>query len=92
MLLFFIGPEHWHKSYPLAKGNNQSPVAILTKDVFKDPVLLPWFTGYDPGASKTITNTGKTCRVVFDDTFDRSGMFEFQFLSVIWLNNSNGSL
>ncbi|XP_028592424.1 carbonic anhydrase 3-like [Podarcis muralis] len=66
------GPDRWHETYPMAKGNNQSPVAILTKDVYKDPALLPWFTGYDPGAAKTIMNTGKTCRVTFDDTFDRS--------------------
>ncbi|KAJ6644777.1 hypothetical protein lerEdw1_013562 [Lerista edwardsae] len=69
---FFLGPERWHETYPLAKGSNQSPVAILTKDAYKDPVLLPWFTGYDPGAAKNIANTGKTCRITFDDTFDRS--------------------
>lgn len=69
------GPDSWHASYPIAKGNNQSPVAILSKDVFKDPALLPWFTAYDPGAAKNIRNTGKTLRIAFDDTFDRSGKF-----------------
>ncbi|XP_013911686.1 PREDICTED: carbonic anhydrase 3-like [Thamnophis sirtalis] len=69
------GPDTWHTSYPLAKGNNQSPVAILSKDAFKDPALLPWFTGYDPGAAKNIRNTGKTLRITFDDTFDRSDSF-----------------
>ncbi|XP_053106595.1 carbonic anhydrase 3-like [Hemicordylus capensis] len=66
------GPDRWHETYPFAKGSNQSPIAILTKDVYKDPILLPWFTGYDPGASKHIINTGKMCRITFDDTFDRS--------------------
>ncbi|ETE72794.1 Carbonic anhydrase 3, partial [Ophiophagus hannah] len=63
----------WGYSKENAKGNNQSPVAILSKDVFKDPALLPWFTGYDPGAAKNIRNTGKILRIAFDDTFDRSG-------------------
>ncbi|XP_058033408.1 carbonic anhydrase 3-like isoform X3 [Ahaetulla prasina] len=66
------GPDNWHQSYPSAKGNNQSPIAILSKDVYKDPALLPWRTGYDPGAAKNIRNTGKTVRITFDDTFDRS--------------------
>lgn len=81
-----LGPDRWHETYPMAKGNNQSPVAILTKDVYKDPALLPWFTGYDPGAAKTIMNTGKTCRVTFDDTFDRSGNFEFYLLQILLVN------
>ncbi|KAH0617598.1 hypothetical protein JD844_016018 [Phrynosoma platyrhinos] len=71
------GPDHWHESYPFARGNNQSPISIITKNVHKDPILLPWFTGYDPGASKTIKNTGKTCRIAFDDTFDRSGVYSY---------------
>ncbi|XP_060631539.1 carbonic anhydrase 3-like [Anolis sagrei] len=66
------GPDRWREAYPFAGGSNQSPVAILTKNVHSDPILLPWFTGYDPGASKTIKNTGKSCRIAFDDTFDRS--------------------
>lgn len=73
LCFFFLGPECWHETYPFAKGNNQSPVAILTQNVCKDPILLPWFSGYDPGAAKNIGNTGKTCRIMFDDKFDRSG-------------------
>ncbi|XP_070605311.1 carbonic anhydrase 3-like [Erythrolamprus reginae] len=91
------GPESWHESYPLAKGNNQSPVAILSKDVFKDPALLPWFTGYDPGAAKNIRNTGKTLRVAFDDTFDRSvlrggplpGIYRLRQLHIHWGSSSD---
>uniref|UniRef100_A0A8C4VGU4 Carbonic anhydrase n=1 Tax=Gopherus evgoodei TaxID=1825980 RepID=A0A8C4VGU4_9SAUR len=66
------GPEHWHKHYPIAKGDHQSPIEINSKEVQHDPSLPPWFVGYDPGAAKTILNNGRTCRVVFDDTFDRS--------------------
>uniref|UniRef100_U3JQR5 Carbonic anhydrase n=2 Tax=Ficedula albicollis TaxID=59894 RepID=U3JQR5_FICAL len=66
------GPDQWHKNYPFAKGRHQSPIEINNKDVHYDSSLLPWFASYDPGAAKTILNNGKTCRVVFDDSFDRS--------------------
>ncbi|KAF6323160.1 carbonic anhydrase 3 [Rhinolophus ferrumequinum] len=66
------GPDHWHEIYPIAKGDNQSPIELHTKDIKHDPSLLPWSASYDPGSCKTILNNGKTCRVVFDDTFDRS--------------------
>lgn len=42
-----------------------------------DSSLSSWHASYDPGAAKTILNNGRTCRVVFDDTFDRSGRFGF---------------
>ncbi|RMC15203.1 hypothetical protein DUI87_07387 [Hirundo rustica rustica] len=66
------GPDQWHKNYPFAKGRHQSPIEINNKEVHYDSSLLPWFASYDPGAAKTILNNGKTCRVVFDDSFDRS--------------------
>ncbi|CAO2579945.1 Carbonic anhydrase 3 [Lemmus lemmus] len=66
------GPEHWHELYPIAKGDNQSPIELHTKDIKHDPSLQPWSASYDPGSAKTILNNGKTCRVVFDDTYDRS--------------------
>ncbi|NXP39405.1 CAH3 anhydrase, partial [Leiothrix lutea] len=66
------GPDRWHINYPFAKGRRQSPIEINNKDVHYDSSLLPWFASYDPGAAKTILNNGKTCRVVFDDSFDRS--------------------
>lgn len=69
------GPERWHENYPLAKGDKQSPIEINSKDVKHDSSLSSWHASYDPGAAKTILNNGRTCRVVFDDTFDRSGWF-----------------
>ncbi|XP_068956307.1 carbonic anhydrase 3 isoform X2 [Petaurus breviceps papuanus] len=66
------GPDHWHEMYPIAKGDNQSPIELHTKDIKHDPSLQPWSASYDPGSAKTILNNGKTCRVVFDDTYDRS--------------------
>ncbi|KAF6323163.1 carbonic anhydrase 3 [Rhinolophus ferrumequinum] len=70
------GPDHWHEIYPIAKGDNQSPIELHTKDIKHDPSLLPWSASYDPGSCKTILNNGKTCRVVFDDTFDRSSKYD----------------
>ncbi|KAK4825607.1 hypothetical protein QYF61_001287 [Mycteria americana] len=66
------GPERWHENYPMAKGDKQSPIEINSKDVRHDTSLAPWHASYDPGAAKTILNNGRTCRVVFDDSFDRS--------------------
>ncbi|XP_013027987.2 carbonic anhydrase 3-like isoform X1 [Anser cygnoides] len=66
------GPERWHENYPMAKGDKQSPIEINSKDVRHDSSLAPWHASYDPGAAKTILNNGRTCRVVFDDSFDRS--------------------
>lgn len=71
-----LGPDHWHELYPIAKGDNQSPIELHTKDIKHDPSLLPWSVSYDPGSCKTILNNGKTCRVVFDDTFDRSSKYD----------------
>lgn len=69
------GPDHWHELYPIAKGDNQSPIELHTKDIKHDPSLQPWSASYDPGSAKTILNNGKTCRVVFDDTYDRSSKY-----------------
>ncbi|XP_006257812.1 carbonic anhydrase 3 [Alligator mississippiensis] len=66
------GPDRWYEYYLNAKGHNQSPIEINSKEVHYDHSLLPWFASYDPGAAKTILNNGRTCKVVFDDTFDRS--------------------
>nr|XP_007999197.2 carbonic anhydrase 3 [Chlorocebus sabaeus] len=66
------GPDHWHELFPNAKGENQSPIELHTKDIKHDPSLQPWSVSYDGGSAKTILNNGKTCRVVFDDTYDRS--------------------
>lgn len=74
--LDLLGPDHWHQHYPIAKGNNQSPIELHTKDIKHDPSLLPFSVSYDPGSCKTILNNGKTCRVVFDDTFDRSSKYD----------------
>ncbi|XP_044864233.1 carbonic anhydrase 3-like isoform X3 [Mauremys mutica] len=96
----FRGPEHWHKHYPIAKGDNQSPIEINSKEVHYDPSLLPWFVGYDPVGARTIVNNGRTCKVVFDDTFNRSvlrngplpGIYRLRQLHFHWgSSNDHGS-
>lgn len=82
-LRFHPGPERWHENYPMAKGDKQSPIEINSKDVRHDSSLAPWHASYDPGAAKTILNNGRTCRVVFDDSFDRSGQLLFWLLGVV---------
>lgn len=77
------GPERWHENYPMAKGEKQSPIEINSKDVRHDTSLSSWHASYDPGAAKTILNNGRTCRVVFDDTFDRSGRFLVRRVGVV---------
>uniref|UniRef100_A0A8C4VEQ6 carbonic anhydrase n=1 Tax=Gopherus evgoodei TaxID=1825980 RepID=A0A8C4VEQ6_9SAUR len=95
-----LGPEHWHKYYPIAKGDNQSPIEINSKEVHYEPSLLPWFVGYDPVGARTIVNNGRTCKVVFDDTFNRSvlrngplpGIYRLRQLHFHWgSSNDHGS-
>ncbi|KAG8441874.1 hypothetical protein GDO86_010886 [Hymenochirus boettgeri] len=66
------GPDTWAESYPLAKGDRQSPVELHTRYIKHDGGLLPWTTTYDPSTSLTVVNDGTTCRVVFDDSTDKS--------------------
>lgn len=67
----------------MAKGDKQSPIEINSKDVHHDSSLGAWHASYDPGSAKTILNNGRTCRVVFDDTFDRSGRVLVRLLWVV---------
>lgn len=85
------GPEHWHENYPMAKGDKQSPIEINSKDVRHDSSLSSWHASYDPGAAKTILNNGRTCRVVFDDSFDRSGQLLFCLWGVIRIEGSQSA-
>ncbi|NXP03488.1 CAH4 anhydrase, partial [Thinocorus orbignyianus] len=59
-------PRRWHLEYATCKGNNQSPINIVTKNVTYDKNLKPLnFEGYDvKGTSKwKITNNGHTVKV-----------------------------
>ncbi|XP_029447463.1 carbonic anhydrase 2-like [Rhinatrema bivittatum] len=66
------GPNHWYENFPIAKGDHQSPINIITKDTQHDPALLPLKFSYDPSSAITILNNGHSFNVEFDDSEDKS--------------------
>ncbi|XP_069813518.1 carbonic anhydrase 13-like isoform X1 [Dendropsophus ebraccatus] len=66
------GPEVWHELFPLANGERQSPIDIITNAAVYDPSLSPFSTDYDPSSAKVIMNSGHTFSVEFDDAEDKS--------------------
>lgn len=64
------GPENWHKEFPIANGDRQSPVDIDTGTAQHDPSLQPLLICYDKVASKSIVNNGHSFNVEFDDSQD----------------------
>uniref|UniRef100_H0VB71 Carbonic anhydrase 2 n=1 Tax=Cavia porcellus TaxID=10141 RepID=H0VB71_CAVPO len=66
------GPQHWHKEFPIANGEHQSPVDISTKAVTYDPALKPLHLHYDHAASLKILNNGHSFNVEFDDSQDKA--------------------
>lgn len=68
-----IGPDQWSKLYPIANGNNQSPVDIKTSEVKHDTSLKPISVSYNPATAKEIVNVGHSFQVVFDDSGNQSG-------------------
>lgn len=68
------GPSAWHKAYPIAEGNRQSPINIVPAEADLDPSLPPLFLSYDLGSSLSISNNGHSVVVEFDDSDDRTVM------------------
>ncbi|XP_057592367.1 carbonic anhydrase 2 [Hippopotamus amphibius kiboko] len=66
------GPKHWHKDFPNAKGERQSPVDIDTKAVVYDPHLKPLSLRYEHATAKRIVNNGHSFNVEFDDSQDKA--------------------
>ncbi|XP_053414998.1 carbonic anhydrase 13 isoform X2 [Nycticebus coucang] len=66
------GPVHWNKFFPIADGDQQSPIEIKTKEVKYDSSLRPLSIKYDPSSAKIISNSGHSFVVDFDDTEDKS--------------------
>uniref|UniRef100_A0A2R8M4X8 Carbonic anhydrase n=1 Tax=Callithrix jacchus TaxID=9483 RepID=A0A2R8M4X8_CALJA len=66
------GPEHWHKDFPIAKGERQSPVDIDTHTAKYDPSLKPLSVSYDQATSWRILNNGHSFNVEFDDSQDKA--------------------
>ncbi|GAB1287389.1 Carbonic anhydrase 13 [Apodemus speciosus] len=66
------GPIHWNELFPIADGDQQSPIEIKTKEVKYDSSLRPLSIKYDPASAKIISNSGHSFNVDFDDTEDKS--------------------
>uniref|UniRef100_A0A2I3RZR1 Carbonic anhydrase n=1 Tax=Pan troglodytes TaxID=9598 RepID=A0A2I3RZR1_PANTR len=66
------GPEQWSKLYPIANGNNQSPVDIKTSETKHDTSLKPISVSYNPATAKEIINVGHSFHVNFEDNDNRS--------------------
>ncbi|XP_047378606.1 carbonic anhydrase 13 isoform X1 [Sciurus carolinensis] len=66
------GPIHWNEFFPIADGDQQSPIEIKTKEVKYDSSLRPLSIKYDPSSAKIISNSGHSFNVDFDDTEDKS--------------------
>ncbi|AWP01442.1 putative carbonic anhydrase 7 isoform 4 [Scophthalmus maximus] len=66
------GPSIWHKNYPVAQGNQQSPIDIVPHQASHDPNLGPIVLNYDQCTSINISNNGHSVVVEFDDLDDRS--------------------
>lgn len=66
------GPIHWNQFFPIADGDQQSPIEIKTKEVKYDSSLRPLTIKYDASSAKIISNSGHSFNVDFDDTEDKS--------------------
>uniref|UniRef100_A0A663DM69 Carbonic anhydrase n=1 Tax=Aquila chrysaetos chrysaetos TaxID=223781 RepID=A0A663DM69_AQUCH len=76
-------PSEWHKSYPIAQGNRQSPIDIVSARAVYDPNLKPLIISYESCTSLNISNNGHSVMVEFEDTDDKTaisgGPFENPF-------------
>ncbi|XP_048886730.1 carbonic anhydrase 7 isoform X1 [Brienomyrus brachyistius] len=66
------GPSAWHKDYPVARGNRQSPIDIVPSEAQFDPTLPPITLVYDTCTSLSISNNGHSVVVEFDDEDGRA--------------------
>uniref|UniRef100_A0A8C2YNL3 Carbonic anhydrase n=1 Tax=Chinchilla lanigera TaxID=34839 RepID=A0A8C2YNL3_CHILA len=67
-----MGPQHWHKDFPIANGERQSPVDISTSAVQYDSALKPLSLSYDHPTSLRIVNNGHSFNVEFDDSQNKA--------------------
>ncbi|XP_038628719.1 carbonic anhydrase 7 isoform X2 [Tachyglossus aculeatus] len=61
------GPSEWYKSYPIAKGNRQSPINIVSSQAVYNSSLKPLLISYEACTSLSIVNNGHSVMVEFDD-------------------------
>ncbi|NWW39725.1 CAH7 anhydrase, partial [Panurus biarmicus] len=68
------GPSEWHKAYPIAQGSRQSPIDIDSARAVYDPSLQPLVISYESCTSLSISNTGHSVMVEFEDADDRTAI------------------
>ncbi|XP_020851411.1 carbonic anhydrase 1 isoform X1 [Phascolarctos cinereus] len=93
------GPDHWSKLYPIANGNNQSPIDIKTKEIKHDASLKPFSVSYSPSTAKEIVNVGHSFAVNFEDKDNQSvlkggpvaGSFRLRQFHFHWGTDDHGS-
>ena len=61
----FLGPDKWHKEFPVAKeGKRQSPIDLVNDaEVEKDMSAKPLSWKYVPSNNVNIENTGASWKV-----------------------------
>uniref|UniRef100_A0A8C6JZG2 Carbonic anhydrase n=1 Tax=Melopsittacus undulatus TaxID=13146 RepID=A0A8C6JZG2_MELUD len=67
-------PSEWHRSYPIAQGNRQSPIDIVSARAVYDPNLKQLIFSYELCTSLNISNNGHSVMVEFEDTNDRTAI------------------
>ncbi|XP_078607735.1 carbonic anhydrase 1-like isoform X2 [Branchiostoma floridae x Branchiostoma japonicum] len=62
------GPNKWHEQFPIAKGQRQSPIDIVTSNAKADKALSnnPLKVSYSNNCCQSVTNTGASFQVVVD--------------------------
>ncbi|XP_029064158.1 carbonic anhydrase 7 isoform X2 [Monodon monoceros] len=66
------GPSHWHKLYPIAQGDRQSPINIVSRKAVYSPSLRTLELSYESCTSLSIANNGHSVQVDFNDSDDRT--------------------
>lgn len=74
--IVFLGPSEWHKDYPIAEGNRQSPIDIVPSEAVFDARLSPISLSYNNCTSVSISNNGHSVVVEFTDSDERSGWYQ----------------
>lgn len=72
-MLPLIGPSEWHRYFPIAQGERQSPINIVANQAVFNANLKPLVVSYDQCTSIDISNNGHSVMVEFDDNDDKTG-------------------
>ncbi|XP_043563439.1 carbonic anhydrase 7 [Chiloscyllium plagiosum] len=66
------GPSNWHKQFPFAQGDRQSPIDIVPAQAVYDASLTPISISYSACTSLSIYNNGHSVMVEFEDCDDKT--------------------